>query len=204
MAKTRRAARKPLKTIVERFFIPAIHHAEEILADAGLPDVNRYVRFHDAENRFTDDLDAITDLQPGQTATAGHDLAKRVFGAGSEQEWAARIVTEYRGLCTNIRRGEQEMATYLAARLGILLTEYELEPEVTARPRSLQAATLTRQQRAREATEWARTRSAELKELNPKLSSVRIAVLIRLEMEKRGDADFVPKERTIRGYLKGK
>jgi hypothetical protein len=204
MAKKRAAARKSNRTIVERFFLPAIQHAEKILAEADLPDVNHYVRFHNAEDRWTDDLASITDLQPGQTGTAGSDLAARMFGVGSEQEYAARIIGEYRALCINIQRGEQEMATYLAARLGILITEYELEPEVNARGRSLQAATLTRQQRAREAEAQARALGQQIKDSNPHLSTVRIATLVRTEMERSGNADYLPSERTIRRYLKAK
>lgn len=168
----------------------------------GLPDVHHYVRLH-AGQRWTDDLGASTNVNVGEQAVTGSHLAQICYGADSEQDYAARIIWEFRALRANIKRGDHDMANYLAARLGMLVTEAELQPDLAVWDHSLAAATLTRQERARETEAAARAIAQHLVEQNPALSTLRLAVLVRAQLEREGH-DYLPSERTIRRYLSEK
>jgi hypothetical protein len=143
-------------TTVERYFRPAIELSQGILTKAGLPDVDAWGWLH-PDGTWTPFvpgsawIDHLNAPRPGESIVGGSHAARARHGEGSEEDYAARIVWDYRRLVANIEPGNSDDAMYLAARLGDLVAERDMAPASgrwVKTLRDLTAGNLERQQRA--------------------------------------------------------
>jgi hypothetical protein len=178
----RPAPRKP--TLIERYFQPAITAAQQILDDAGIPDVNHYVRLR-ADNTIKDDLprqSAWRALKPEESAITGLHYAEHLHGKDSEQHYAARVVWEFRVLQRAIQdSSNMEFALYLVARLRELVSQWEMTPEMRREARrleGLQESNLTRREQGDQLRAHLRALAADLRKKHKEASTVELARLI--------------------------
>ena len=197
--------------IIDRALKPIIRRLQQVLDDAGLPNIAQRVLIR-PDGTFSESKVFPHVMARGERVTYGPDLlAKERYGENSEQHYAARILSEYRAVSVNAAHGNFDLAIYVAYQLGVLSSQAELLRDADRGYASVanlhRLGTVERQQR-RET--WKRLalglavgmRQNAARQNTPR-SDAAIAKRIASDFKStsRDTDDRPPGERTIRKYL---